>query len=154
MNNETAILVLNSLIITHHERMERYRFAAKKIPNYTLKKAFDKFQQTSLKFKTELIKEVLEIGGKPLDYNKSRSSFYRFWYLIRTIFTYRSYNALISSCAKHDLTFMKKYYDTITYHSDSFTDDQKIMLSEQYFLINTEQHQINSFKKMQLKISF
>jgi hypothetical protein len=49
---------------------------------------------------------------------------------------------------------MKKYYDTITYHSDSFTDDQKIMLSEQYFLINTEQHQINSFKKMQLKISF
>jgi predicted nucleotidyltransferase len=46
----------------------------------------------------------------------------------------------------------EKYYDTITYYSNSLSDDQKIMLSEQYFSINNEQHHINSFKRDNWKL--
>jgi predicted transcriptional regulator len=49
--------------------MERYNLASKTISNYTLK-SLDIFQQTSLKFKLELSKEVLDIGGTPIEYSK------------------------------------------------------------------------------------
>jgi hypothetical protein len=147
MNNKTAIQVLNSLLIIHQERLERYNLASKKISNYTLKKAFDIFQQTSLKFKLELSKEVLDIGGTPIEYSKRSKFIKKYWFMLRTIFNYQGESALITSCANNDLKFMKKYYDTITYYSNSLSDDQKIMLSEQYFSINNEQHHINSFKR-------
>jgi hypothetical protein len=72
--------------------------------------------------------------------------------MLRTIFNYQGESALITSCANNDLKFMKSTMTLsliIVIHFLTI----KIMLSEQYFSINNEQHHINSFKET-TKISF
>jgi hypothetical protein len=66
MNNKTAIQVLNSLLIIHQERLSAIIWLPRRFQIYL--KAFDIFHK--LEFKLELSKEVLDIGGTPIEYSK------------------------------------------------------------------------------------
>ncbi|MBE0393322.1 uncharacterized protein (TIGR02284 family) [Flavobacterium sp. 7E] len=146
MNPEIAINVLNSFIIINNDRIERYKVASRDITNYSLKKAFENFQKTSQKCKMELSKEIIKLGGTPLQDKSSFNSVSKFWLAVKNNFIYKDIKKLISSCEINENEVMKTYYDTIYSNRDLLTDNQQLMLSEQYFSINTEHYEIKSFK--------
>lgn len=154
MNKETAINVLNSFIVINNDRIERYKVASKDINNYSLKKAFDNYQKTSQNCKIELSKEIIKLGGTPLSNKSSFNLLSKFWLSVKNNFIYKDIQKLIRSCELNENKVMQTYYETIYSNLELLSDNQQLMLSEQYFSINTEHYEIKSFKDTFLTLSW
>lgn len=148
MNKESAINVLNSFILINNDRIQRYKLASKDIKHYSLKAAFNNFQKTSQKCNAELSKEIIKLGGTPLHDKSSFNAVSKIWMAIKNNFIYKDIKKLILSCEFNENKVMQTYYDTIYSNRDLLSDNQQIMLSEQYFSINTEHYEIKSMKTL------
>ncbi|NRT12635.1 PA2169 family four-helix-bundle protein [Flavobacterium sp. 14A] len=148
MNTESAIKVLNSFIIINNDRIERYKVAAQDIENYSLKSAFQNFQKTSQKCNAELSNEIIKLGGTPLSTESSFNTFGKIWLAIKNNFIYKDLKKLITSIEFSENEVMQRYYNTIDSNREDLSDNQQLMLSEQYFSINTEHYEIKSLKSL------
>ncbi len=148
MNTESAIKVLNSFIIINNDRIERYKVAAQDIENYSLKSAFQNFQKTSQKCNAELSNEIIKLGGTPLSTESSFNTFGKIWLAIKNNFIYKDLKKLITSIEFSENEVMQRYYSTIDSNREDLSDNQQLMLSEQYFSINTEHYEIKSLKSL------
>lgn len=146
MHSEKAINVLNSFLIINNQRIESYQLASIGIKNYNLKKIFYSFQQSSHQFKSELQKEILNLGGQPLEDTRNPNLLIRIWYRIKNNLLHSDLKRFILKCESTETKIMQIYYDTICKNRELLTDTQHIMLSEHYFSINTAHYKIKSLK--------
>jgi uncharacterized protein (TIGR02284 family) len=153
MNKTTAIDVLNSFIILNNDRIKRYKVAAQDIKNYSLKKAFNDFQKTSQQCKLELSKEIIKLGGTPFEEKSFYSTVLTLWGHIKNSLIYKDLTDIIVNCERNEDKVMQKYYDTIYNNIGLLNDNQQIMLSEQYFSINTDHYEIKSLKNSLLAVT-
>ncbi|MDG1870351.1 PA2169 family four-helix-bundle protein [Flavobacterium frigidarium] len=148
MNTESAIKLLNSFIIINNDRIERYKLAAQDIESYSLKNAFQNFQKTSQKCNAELSNEIIKLGGTPLSTESNFNGISKMWLAIKNNFIYRDLKKLITSIEFSENEIMQTYYTTISNNRDALSENQQLMLSEQYFSINTEHYEIKSLKSL------
>jgi uncharacterized protein (TIGR02284 family) len=148
MNTESAIKLLNSFIIINNDRIERYKLAAQDIESYSLRNAFQNFQKTSQKCNAELSNEIIKLGGTPLSTESNFNGISKMWLAIKNNFIYRDLKKLITSIEFSENEIMQTYYTTISNNRDALSENQQLMLSEQYFSINTEHYEIKSLKSL------
>jgi uncharacterized protein (TIGR02284 family) len=148
MNTESAIKLLNSFIIINNDRIERYKLAAQDIESYSLKNAFQNFQKTSQKCNAELSNEIIKLGGTPLSTESNFNGISKMWLAIKNNFIYRDLKKLITSIEFSENEIMQTFYTTISNNRDALSENQQLMLSEQYFSINTEHYEIKSLKSL------
>ena len=148
MNTESAIKLLNSFIIINNDRIERYKLAAQDIESYSLRNAFQNFQKTSQKCNAELSNEIIKLGGTPLSTESNFNGISKMWLAIKNNFIYRDLKKLITSIEFSENEIMQTYYTTISNNHDALSENQQLMLSEQYFSINTEHYEIKSLKSL------
>ena len=70
------------------------------------------------------------------------------WLAIKNNFIYRDLKKLITSIEFSENEIMQTYYTTISNNRDALSENQQLMLSEQYFSINTEHYEIKSLKSL------
>jgi uncharacterized protein (TIGR02284 family) len=146
MDTVKSIDVLNSFIIINNARIKRYKNASKDTEESYLKKVFINFQITSQRCKTELIKEIIKLGGTPVEDRTSKRYFYTIWFNLKNMFIYKDLNDVISSCERNETIVIRSYYEAIYNNSGNLSMKQQIMLNEHYLLINIDHDKMQSFK--------
>jgi uncharacterized protein (TIGR02284 family) len=146
MDKEKSISVLNSFIIINNARIKRYKKASKDTKKSYLKKVFSNFQKTSQRCKTELKKEIIKLGGIPVEDRSNKGSLNNFWFNLKNIFIYKDLNDVIYSCERNETIVMQSYYEAIYNNFGSLSMKQQVMLNNQYLLINVDHDKMKSFK--------
>ena len=148
MNTEKTISVLNSFIIINNARIKRYKTASKDTEESFLKKTFKNFQKTSQMCKNELRKEIVKLGGTPIEEINTEGFFYNFWKKITKNLISKDSNDIIYSCERNENIIIQTYYEAIYNNLGYLTNKQKAMLNDQYFLINDDHDKMKSFKNI------
>ncbi|MEZ7498575.1 DUF2383 domain-containing protein [Flavobacterium sp. Arc3] len=147
MDTEKSIIVLNSFISINNARIQRYKEAAKDTEESHLKKVFSNFQVTSEKIKTELKKEIIKLGGNPVENQTNKRYFYSIWFNLKNIFVYKDLDDVIYSSERNETIVIQSYYEAIYNNFESLSTKQQIMLNEQYLLINVDYAKMKSYKR-------
>lgn len=148
MNTKKTIKVLNSFIIINNARIKRYKAASTDAEESFIKKAFKNFQKTSQICKTELRKEIVKLGGTPVEEKNTAGFIYSFWNKIKKNLISKDSNDIISSCERNETIIIKTYYEAIYNNLGYLTNKQKAILNDQYLLINDDHDKMKSFKNI------
>lgn len=146
MDTEKTISVLNSFIIINNARIFRYKKAMIDSKESFLKKTFMNFQKTSLACKRELRKEIIKLGGTPIEEKKETKIVRNFWLKLLKLFVYNDLSHIIYSCERNDSIIIQSYYEAIYSNLGNLTNKQKAMLNHQYFLIHNDHDKMRSLK--------
>lgn len=146
MNTEKTISVLNSFIIINNARIKRYQAASTETQESFLKKTFNNFQKTSQECKNELRKEIIKLGGTPIEEKSIQDMFYNLWLKISKLLIYKDLNDIIYACERNENIIIQAYYEAIYTNLGYLTGKQKAMLNDQYYLINDDNDRMKSLK--------
>lgn len=148
MNTKKTIKVLNSFIIINNARIKRYKAAVTDTKQTFLKKAFNNFQKTSQACKMELSKEIIKLGGTPVEEKNAKNFFYDLWQKTTKILVSKDSNDIIYTCERNENIIIKTYYEAIYNNLGYLTNKQKAMLNDQYFSINDDHDKMKSLKNI------
>ncbi|WP_367753626.1 PA2169 family four-helix-bundle protein [Flavobacterium sp. WC2421] len=144
MDNEKAISVLNSFIVINNARIKRYKWASTDSKESFLKKTFMSFQKTSLACKKELRKEIIKLGGTPIEEKSKNTLLHHFWLKFTKFVFNTDLNNIIYSCERNESIIIQSYYEAIYSNLGNLNYKQKAMLNNQYFLINDDHDKMKS----------
>jgi uncharacterized protein (TIGR02284 family) len=146
MNTEKTIKVLNSFIIINDARIKRYKTASIDTEESFLKKIFTNFQKTSQACKMELRKEIIKLGGTPVEVKNTEGLFHEYWLKITRVFISKDSEDIIYSCNRNDNIIIQTYYEAIYNNLGYLSNKQKAMLNDQYYLINDDHDMMKLLK--------
>ena len=112
-NKEKSIDILNDLIQINNDRIEGYKHAAKETKESDLKDLFNKFAEDSQKFKMELVSEVKNLGGTPIEGTRNSGKLFRVWMDIKAALTNRDRKAILNSCDTGEGVAVANYEDAL-----------------------------------------
>ncbi|MDI1306489.1 MAG: PA2169 family four-helix-bundle protein [bacterium] len=147
MNTDKSIEVFNTLIEINDDRIEGYRTASKATEKNSLKKLFLEFQQTSLKCKSELIKEIKKLGGIPRETIKINNLFSKFWINLKAALICKDSKDIINHCESHEHITGLYYRNALLFKVENLSLEQQIMLQKHYSLINIDNSKIINLRK-------
>lgn len=148
MNQEKSIDVLNSLIEINNDRIEGYETASKETEETDLKSLFSEFSLTSKKCKEELLNEVKQLGGTPIEGTKTSGKFFRVWMDVKAAITGKDRKAILSSCEFGEDAAIDTYDKALKNHSEDITPWQQTLLSTQYSRIKSEHDKVKRMRDM------
>ena len=146
MNTDKSIEVLNTLIKINNDRIEGYKTALKSTEKNSLKKLFLEFQQTSLKCKFELIKEIKKLGGIPRETIKINNLFFKFWINIKAALICKDSKDIINHCESNEHITAIYYRNTLLFKMEYLSFEQQSMLRKHYSLINIDSSKITTLR--------
>lgn len=142
MDTNKSIEVLNTLVEINNDRIEGYKTALNSTEKKGLKKLFLEFQQTSLKCKSELIKEIEKLGGNPRDNYKNNNRFSKFWINLKASLICKDSQDVINYCESYEHIAGQYYKNALVFKMKHLSFDQQIMLRKQYSLITIDNSRI------------
>lgn len=146
MNKEKSIYVLNTLIEINNDRIEGYESASKETEETDLKTMFSRFTQTSEKCKTELVKEVQRLGGKPIVGSKITGKFFRVWMDAKAALTGKNRKEILNSCEYGEDVAIATYKKALRENMEDITAEEHIMLSAQQLLIIADHDKVKGMR--------
>jgi len=143
MDKDKSIDVLNKLIEINNDRIEGYETASKETDENDLKVLFAGFIKTSERCKQELVKQVLDLGGKPEEGTRVSGKFFRTWMDVKAALTNKDRKAILNSCEYGEDVAVKTYDKAL---SDSFgiSSPAYQLIETQYILIKNDHTRVNS----------
>ena len=139
---EKSIDVLNKLIEINNDRIEGYETASKETDETELKMLFAQLAETSQECKAELIDEVLELGGEPVEGTKVSGKFFRAWMDVKSAITGKDRKAILNSCEYGEDVAVNTYKKVLDNDSEVLTEDQQTMVEEQYAMIKADHDRV------------
>jgi uncharacterized protein (TIGR02284 family) len=136
MNTEKAIKLLNELIQINYDRMEGYQKAMNDEPD--LKGLFKEFAVTSSRLSAQLIDEVEDMDGEPIESTSASGKLYRIWMDIRTALSSNDRGSILSACEHGEDWAVKAYEKVMHEEPDFLTLDQKEMIRDHYTIIKND----------------
>jgi uncharacterized protein (TIGR02284 family) len=146
MNRERSIEVLNNLIEINNDRIEGYETALKQTEAPDLKTLFYLLIQTSQKCRTELVNEVLKLGGKPMEGTKISGKFYRFWMEIKAAITCKDRKSILNSCEFGEDVAIDTYKEVLRDNVDDISMGQKELVMAQHAMIKGDHDIVKSLR--------
>jgi uncharacterized protein (TIGR02284 family) len=146
MEKQKSIDALNTLIEINNDRIEGYETASKETEEIDLKTLFTQLAQTSQDCKTELMEEVNELGGTPVEGTKVSGKFFRTWMDVKAALTGKDRKAILNSCEYGEDVAVDTYKKVLDNDSSDLTEDQVDMISEQYDLIKADHDTVKSLR--------
>ena len=138
MNTEKAIKLLNELIQINNDRMEGYQKAMNETDEVDLKGLFKEFTVTSSRLNDQLIEEVEDMDGDPIEGTSASGKLYRIWMNIRTALSSNDRSAILSACEYGEDWAVKAYEKIMHEEPDFLTLDQKEMIRDHYTIIKND----------------
>ena len=138
MNKEKSIEALNTLIEINNNRIEIYGTSSKHSSGDDVKDLFFKLMQSGKKCRTELISEVLQLGGIPIEGIKTNGKLFGLLIDIRTALRKNLRKAILSSCVFSERIVIDTYEAILKNNLDHIHSDQLVLLNAQRQLIITD----------------
>ncbi len=148
MDNEKSIDVLNTLIEINNDRIEGYQTASKETDEEDLRTLFSQLMQTSESCKKELVNEVLELGGTPVEGTKTTGKFFRAWMDMKAALTNKDREAILNSCEYGEDVAVHTYEKVLKNDLEDITPEQETMISAQYALIKADHDEVKGLRDM------
>ncbi len=146
MNTEKAINILNGLIQINSDRIEGYERASGDTEEGDLKLLFNEFSTTSRRLNDELIEEVENLDGDPIEGTTTSGKFYRIWMDVKSALTNNDRAAILNSCEYGEDWAVREYEKVLNEESEFLTTDQKQMISNQYIIIKNDHDTIKELR--------
>jgi uncharacterized protein (TIGR02284 family) len=113
-SNKKTIDHLNALIEINNDRIEGYERAAKETDDTDLKAIFNTMASESRAHRSELISEVINLGGSPAEGTTTSGKVYRAWMDIKAALSGKDRHAIIGSCEYGEDAALEAYNDVLT----------------------------------------
>jgi len=146
MEDKKAIDVLNKLIEINNDRIEGYETASKETDETELKTLFTQLAQTSQECNGELIDEVIQLGGDPVEGTKTSGKFFRAWMDVKSALTGKDRKAILNSCEYGEDVAVNTYKKVLENNTDDLTEDQLAMVEGQHDLIKADHDMVKSLR--------
>jgi uncharacterized protein (TIGR02284 family) len=151
MDNIKSIDLLNTLVVINQERMTGYETAEKETYHEDLKSFFSQCKYVSQQNKSELSKEVFELGGIPDEDTKITGNFYRIWMDIKAALTGSDRQAILESCEYGEKVAADTYKEVLGSSVEEISNEQRTMLNAQLNLLNANHYTIKGLIKIVLE---
>ncbi len=146
MEDKKSIDVLNKLIEINNDRIEGYETASKETEETELKTLFTQLAQTSQECNGELIDEVNQLGGDPVEGTKTSGKFFRAWMDVKSALTGKDRKAILNSCEYGEDVAVNTYKKVLENNTDDLTEDQLAMVEEQHDMIKADHDMVKSLR--------
>jgi|SRR6188508_658049 len=146
MEDKKAIDVLNKLIEINNDRIEGYETASKETDETELKTLFTQLAQTSQECNGELIDEVSQLGGDPVEGTKTSGKFFRAWMDVKSALTGKDRKAILNSCEYGEDVAVNTYKKVLENNTDDLTEGQLAMVEGQHDLIKADHDMVKSLR--------
>jgi uncharacterized protein (TIGR02284 family) len=148
MNLENSIEALNTLIEINNDRIEGYKTASEETKESDLKNLFSECARTSEKCKSELVTEVRNLKGTPIEGTKTTGKIYRVWMDFKAMITGKSRSSILNSCVYGEDVAVETYTDTIKTHGGDLTDKQIALLQSQLSMVKADLKKVKNLKEL------
>ncbi len=146
MENQKSIDALNTLIEINNDRIEGYETASRETEETDLKALFAQLAQTSHDCNEELIEEVEELDGTPVEGTKVSGKFFRIWMDVKAAITGKDRKAILNSCEYGEDEAVNTYKKVLENDAEDLTSDQIAIVQEQYELIKADHDTVKSLR--------
>ena len=146
MEDKKSIDVLNKLIEINNDRIEGYETASKETEETELKTLFAQLAQTSQECKAELINEVIQLGGDPVEGTKTSGKFFRAWMDVKSAITGKDRKAILNSCEYGEDVAVNTYKKVLENNTEDLTEDQLAMVEKQHDMIKADHDLVKSLR--------
>ena len=146
MEDKKSIDVLNKLIEINNDRIEGYETASKETDETELKTLFTQLAQTSQECNGELIDEVTQLGGDPVEGTKTSGKFFRAWMDVKSALTGKDRKAILNSCEYGEDVAVNTYKKVLQDNTYDLSEDQLAMVEEQYGMIKADHDMVKSLR--------
>ena len=143
---QTAIEVLNSLVIINNDRIAGYETASSETDEQDLKTMFAQFINTSKKNKQELGVEVTKLGGEIAEGTLLSGKFYRAWMEVKVALSSKDRKAILDSCEFGEDVAVDAYTEALADNMDDITAEQKTILNDQQLLIKADHDKVKALR--------
>jgi len=143
---QTAIEVLNSLVIINNDRIAGYETASSETDEQDLKTMFAQFITTSKKNKKELVVEVTKLGGEIAEGTLLSGKFYRAWMEVKVALSSKDRKAILDSCEFGEDVAVDAYTEALADNMDDITAEQQTMLIDQQLLIKADHDKVKALR--------
>ncbi len=133
VSNEKLVEVLNDLIEINNDRITGYEKAADETKNVDvdLQAIFHKMADESRKYKSELVNEVLRLGGEPSTGTTNSGKIYRVWMDVKATFTGKDRQAILESCEFGEDAAQKAYKLALESDADIDVETRQLITTQQ-----------------------
>ena len=142
MGKDKLIDTLNKLIEINNDRIEGYETASKETEENDLKILFAGFINTSQKCKQDLVQEVLNLGGTPVEGTRITGKFFRAWMDVKAALTNKDRKAILNSCEYGEDVAMNTYEKALSDSGDTSSTIYSL-IDSQHMLIKNDRYKVN-----------
>jgi len=147
MENEKIIHKLNELVEINNDRIEGYERASKESEDSDLVELFKNMAAHSRDFKSELSKEILQLGGKPTEGTKNSGKIFRIWMDVKVALTVKDRHAVISSCEFGEDAALETYEEVLK-SDNHFSPALKELVMKQQSLLRQDHDEIKRLREL------
>ena len=147
MNIEKSITILNALIQLNNDRMEGYERAINYTEDEDLKLLFSEFSITSRRLNDELVDEVENLDGEPIEGSTTSGKWFRIWTEVKSALTNKGLAGILNSCEYGEEWAVKTYENVLNEEWEFLTVDQIEMIRDQYTIIKKDHDSIKEFRE-------
>ena len=151
MNTVKSISVLNQLLSIQQERFENYEANIIETKDYDLLKSVSEFKNQCQIDKLELIEEIIQLGGLPIDETTSTKKLFYMWLDLKTLFTKTNKEDLIQTWEYNEYLSIKHFRSIIESNIQYFNFKQVQMLKNQLDTIEKNHDNLKSLGDVLLK---
>jgi len=152
MKNDKTIDALNKLIEINNDRIEGYQTASDETEETDLHTLFADLIETSERCNVDLIDEVEDLDGTPVEGTKISGKFFRVWMDVKAALTGKNRKLILDSCEYGEDMAVSTYDKVIENNSDDLTSDQLEMITSQRELIKNDHDEIKSLRDMLVEV--
>jgi len=146
MNTEKAINILNGLIQINNDRIEGYQRAMDDTDETDLKLLFNEFSITSRRLNDELVDEVENLDGDPIEGTSTSGKLFRIWMDVKSAIANKDRAAILNSCEYGEDQAVKAYEEVMHKGSEFLTMDQNEMIRDQFTIIKNDHDTIKELR--------
>ena len=151
MNKDKSIEVLNTLIEINNDRIAGYETASKETDETDLKNLFSELKLMSEKCKNELVTEVVNLGGTPIEGTKATGKLYRVWMDIKSALTGKDRKTILNSCEFGEDMAVDTYRKVLRNNLEDISVKQQAMLNAQFVLIKAGHDKVKGLRDVILE---
>lgn len=146
METKKTIEVLNSLIEINNDRIEGYKTAADETKDPNLKTLFQKFIQTSQMCKSQLVNEVIFLGGEPAEGTSVTGKFFRAWMDVKAALSGDDKKSILENCEYGEDVIKQNYQAAMNGNNNVLSMVHLGLINGQYLLLKADHDQVKSMR--------
>jgi uncharacterized protein (TIGR02284 family) len=148
MNTNKTLHILNALIQVHNDRLKGYKKASAETEDADLKNLFSEFRQTSITCNEELVKEVYNLEGIPVEGTTLKGIFFRAWMDIKATLSVNNRKAILSLCLTGENYAVNSYFRFMGKYMNHLSPHMQFLLMSHYALLKADQDIVKSQVEM------